>query len=227
MPTLPIIELDGVTKTYGRGHTAVTALADISFTIPQSGFWAIMGPSGSGKSTLLHLLGLLDRPSHGSIRIDQITVTPKTNLSELARLRRSTIGFVFQQFFLLPRVSALENVLLPALYAGQSLAAAQQRARELLKDVGLTERVDHFPNQLSGGEQQRVAIARALMNNPAVILADEPTGNLDSANGKKILELLEKLHQEQEKTIILVTHEEQIGKRAERIIRLKDGKVEK
>lgn len=220
----PSYVLTNVTKIYGQGHTAVTALSGINLTIPKGIFWAIMGPSGSGKSTLMHLIGLLDRPTRGSITIDGTIVTANSNLATLARLRREKIGFIFQQFFLLPRLSAQDNVVLPAIYARRNLAAARQRARELLSELGLADRTDHRPNELSGGEQQRVAIARALMNDPDIILADEPTGNLDSHTGAAILELIERLNQ-RGKTIILVSHDERVAKRADKIIRLKDGRL--
>lgn len=220
----PILELTGVSKIYADGPTALEALAGITLAIPRGAFWAIMGPSGSGKSTLLHLLGLLDRPTVGNITIDGETVTADTDLSQLARLRRQKIGFIFQQFFLLPRLTALENVLLPALYARGNLNAARTRASHLLESVGLAARASHRPNELSGGEQQRVAIARALMNDPEIILADEPTGNLDSRTGAAILELIGQLHTKG-KTIIIVTHDSHISRRAEKIVQLRDGSV--
>jgi putative ABC transport system ATP-binding protein len=220
-----VLSLDTISKVYGKGHTAVKALADVTFQVPRGSYWSIMGPSGSGKSTLLHLLGLLDRPTDGTIHIDATTISKDTNISALSSLRSEYIGFVFQQFFLLPRLSALENVILPALYRGRPYHEAQTRALELLTEVGLAGRTQHFPNQLSGGEQQRVAIARALVNNPAIILADEPTGNLDSKSGKAILELIENLHTTG-KTILVVTHDGQIGKRAKKIVQLRDGRLE-
>ena len=225
MATDLMIQFDGVSKTYGQGHTAVQALDSISLKIPQGTFWAIMGPSGSGKSTLLHLVGLLDRPSHGSLTIGLETIEPTSNLSHLARIRRTLIGFVFQQFFLLPRLSARDNVCLPGLYAGLTKREADKRASQLLAQVDMMSRADHQPNQLSGGEQQRVAIARALMNDPAIILADEPTGNLDSASGAIVLKLLSQLHGTG-KTILLVTHDPKIGQQAEKIVRLEDGRLD-
>ncbi len=220
-----IIQLDQLTKTYGSGHTAVQALQEITLSVPTGAFWSIMGPSGSGKSSLLHILGLLDRPTSGKLTVGGESVTAHTDISKLAELRQRFIGFIFQQFFLLPRLSAQENVMLPALYAGQSTKAARARAMRLLEQVGVAERAEHRPNQLSGGEQQRVAIARALTNDPAILLADEPTGNLDSKNGIAILELIESLNQEG-KTVIMVTHDATIGKRAQKIVHLKDGKLE-
>lgn len=224
MAKTDMIRFERVSKTYGRGNAAVRALIDLSLEIPFGSYWAIMGPSGSGKSTLLHLLGLLDRPSEGRLILEQKVITPATNLSELARLRRESIGFIFQQFFLLPRATALENVVLPGLYAGLTHQEAAQRAVDLLERVGLGRRTNHRPNQLSGGEQQRVAIARALMNNPPIILADEPTGNLDSQTGRAILEILETLKSEG-KTVVIVTHDASIAKRTARTVHLQDGKV--
>ncbi len=218
----PIIQLVRVSKDYGKGRTIVHALRDITLSIPQGAYWSIMGRSGSGKSTLLHLLGLLDRPSSGQLQIGSETISATTDLSRLAILRRQFVGFIFQQFYLLPRLTALENVMLPGLYAGTSSAVARDRARQLLGDVQLADRGEHTPNQLSGGEQQRVAIARALMNDPAIILADEPTGNLDSASGARILEIIDSLR-ENGKTILVVTHDAEIGARADRIEELQDG----
>ena len=225
MTDQPFIQLEKITKTYGRGHTSVQALHNITLSVPPGSYWAIMGPSGSGKSTLLHLLGLLDRPGSGRLTIDRTTITHQTNVAKLSILRRELIGFIFQQFYLLPRLTALENVALPGLYSGQSARAARDRAYRLLENVGLTERARHRPNQLSGGEQQRVAIARALMNEPALILADEPTGNLDSRSGANILELIESLNAKG-KTILLVTHDPTVGQRAQKIIELQDGRLE-
>lgn len=219
-----VIRLENVTKTYGRGHTAIEALHGISFEVPSGSFWSVMGPSGSGKSTLMHILGLLDRPSAGTYQIGDNQISADSNLSQLAQLRRQLIGFVFQQFFLLPRLSACENVMLPGLYAGSSRGDSTARAEKLLGRVGLSDRANHRPNELSGGEQQRVAIARALMNDPSIILADEPTGNLDSRNGQEILALLDELHQDG-KTILLVTHDAEVGKRAQKTIHLKDGRL--
>lgn len=219
-----VIQLKDVSKTYGTGRTAVHALESITLSIPMGAFWSVMGPSGSGKSSLLHILGLLDRPSSGSFTIGEDAITNHTDISQLAKLRQRLVGFIFQQFFLLPRLDATENVMLPALYTGQVAKIARQRAVSLLEEVGMADRANHRPNQLSGGEQQRVAIARALMNDPTILLADEPTGNLDSKTGKAILELIESLHG-QGKTIIMVTHDESIGKHAEKIVHLKDGRL--
>lgn len=218
------IKLTDVSKTYGRDRIAVHALKGIDLTIPQGAFWSIMGPSGSGKSSLLHLLGLLDRPSTGTLTIGQDDITDRTDISRLAQLRQRLVGFIFQQFFLLPKLTAVENVMLPALYAKQPSKAARAQALHLLREVGMAERADHRPNQLSGGEQQRVAIARALMNDPSILLADEPTGNLDSKTGKAILTLIESFH-DQGKTIVLVTHDAAIGEHAQKIVHLKDGRL--
>ncbi|NLF25899.1 MAG: ATP-binding cassette domain-containing protein [Deltaproteobacteria bacterium] len=217
-----MIELKDVHKTYLLGGAPVRALRGVSLSIESGDFVAIMGPSGSGKSTLLHLLGLLDTPDQGSYRLfgDEIS---GLNENELAKLRSNRIGFVFQQFNLLPRVSALENVELPLLYAGHRFD--RSGAQNLLERVGLGERLLHRPNQLSGGQQQRVAIARALINQPSVILADEPTGNLDSAAAVEIVELLKKLNA-QGITLVIVTHEEEIAAHAARIIRLRDGVIQ-
>ena len=224
MMTEPIVELQSLSKTYGRGHTAVRALEDVTMRVPEGAFWAIMGPSGSGKSTLLHLLGLLDRPSSGTLILAGTTITSQTQVAQLSMLRRERIGFIFQQFFLLPRLTARENVMLPGLYAGRAARVVRERAEQLLIDVGLKDRLSHRPNQLSGGEQQRVAIARALMNDPRLILADEPTGNLDSTSGTRIIELIQHLNQAG-RTIIVVTHDEEVARQTQKIVRMKDGKL--
>lgn len=224
MEVKSLIRIENLTKTYGDGRTEVHALSGLNLEIPRGAFWSIMGPSGSGKSTLLHILGLLDRPTSGTLSIATTQISSETNLTDLARLRRDLVGFIFQQFFLLPRLTALENVALPMLYKGEKPKQSHQRAKELLTRVGLSERIDHYPNQLSGGEQQRVAIARAIANDPAIILADEPTGNLDTASGKSILDLIKSLHQEG-KTILLITHDDDVGRQAEKIIHLRDGKL--
>lgn len=220
----PLLRLLGISKNYGKGDARVAALTNLDLEIPEGSFTAIMGRSGSGKSTLLHLLGLLDRPSAGALKLGDEIVDPTTNLSTLARLRREWVGFVFQQFFLLPRMSAFENVLLPSIYTQQSKREARERAQKLLADVGLEHRLHHRPNELSGGEKQRVAIARALMNKPKIILADEPTGNLDSTSEQLILDILKDLHQAGI-TILVVTHDEHVAKAAERRIQLEDGMV--
>lgn len=215
-----MIQVRDLSKTYRMGENVVHALRGVSLSIAQGEFVAIMGPSGSGKSTLAQILGLLDVPSGGSYELNGQEVAGLSE-DELAVLRRDTIGFVFQQFNLLPRMSALENVALPLFY---SKSAASDRAEELLKAVGLNGRVDHKPNELSGGQQQRVAIARALINRPRVILADEPTGNLDSASEHEILKQLKELNA-QGITVLIVTHEEEVGAQANRLIRLRDGKI--
>ena len=216
-----MIDIEKIEKTYTMGDQVVRALAGVSLKIEPGEFVAIMGPSGSGKSTLMHILGLLDVPEAGSYRLYGKEVSQMSE-DELAVLRRKTIGFVFQQFHLLARTSALENVALPQLYSKRRMDLAKSGIH--LGQVGLGERVDHKPNELSGGQQQRVAIARSLINDPRIILADEPTGNLDSKSGKEIMGILEDLNK-QGITIILVTHEESIAKHAKRVIRMKDGLV--
>ncbi|PYP76188.1 MAG: ABC transporter [Gemmatimonadetes bacterium] len=211
-----------LTKEYQSGDHRLAVLRDVSFTIPDGAFVAVVGPSGSGKTTLLGLLAGLDVPSHGSVVLDGKDLT---SLSEdrRAQLRGEKVGFVFQSFQLIPTLTALENVQVPLELRGENGAPA--RARELLTRVGLGDRVDHFPNQLSGGEQQRVAIARAFSNSPRLLFADEPTGNLDSETGARIVELLETLNRESGTTIVLVTHDLALARRAQRIIRLADGVV--
>ena len=217
-----IIELRNVTKEYGKGESKVIAVSNINLKIRESESIAIMGPSGSGKSTLLHLIGCLDKPTKGKIFIEGKDVS---NLSEneLAKIRREKIGFVFQFFNLIPVFTALENVELPMLFSKRS--NRKERAKELLKLVGLEHRLHHYPSQLSGGETQRVAIARALANDPKIILADEPTGNLDSKSGKEVMEFLVKLNKEKGVTLLIITHDAFIAKHAKKIIRIKDGKI--
>ncbi len=217
-----MLELKDIKKTYYLGKNEVRALAGVSFSLEEGDYVAIMGPSGSGKSTLMHVLGLLDVPSSGSYKIRGKEVAQLTE-DELAVLRREAIGFIFQQFNLLTRVSAAENVGLPLLYSRRRIDLA--RAEELLKRVGLGDRGDHRPNELSGGQQQRVAIARSLVNRPGMILADEPTGNLDSASEKEILAILKELNS-QGITVVVVTHEEEVGREAKRLIRMRDGKIQ-
>lgn len=219
-----VISVKDLQKTYQMGTTKVHALKSISVDIERNDFVALMGPSGSGKSTLMNLLGCLDTPTAGDYFLNHTNVSTMTD-SELAEIRNKEIGFVFQTFNLLPRLSALENVALPLVYAGMSKSKRQDRAREVLEQVGLGDRVDHKPNELSGGQRQRVAIARALVNNPSIILADEPTGNLDTKTSIEIMGIFEKIHREGN-TIILVTHEPDIAEHAHRIIRLRDGLVE-
>jgi putative ABC transport system ATP-binding protein len=217
------IELLGLTKHYVLGHERVVALDSVTLEIEAGSMVAIMGPSGSGKSTLMNLLGLLDTPTAGSYRIGGQEVA---GLSDTQRSlqRRERIGFIFQSFNLLPRKSALDNVTVPLMYAGVGRAERQQRARTLLQQLGLGDRLAHRPTELSGGQQQRVAIARALVNEPALILADEPTGNLDSQTGREVLELLGHLHAAG-RTIIVVTHDRAVAEHAQRIVTLVDGRV--
>ena len=220
---MALIELKGVEKVYRMGQGLVRALDGVDLTVEEGEFTAVMGPSGSGKSTLMHIIGCLDRPTAGSYRFMGREVAGLGE-TELARLRNRQFGFVFQRFFLLPRYRAWENVALPMAYAGVGRRERRERARELLRRVGLEGREEHFPNQLSGGQQQRVAIARALANRPAVLLADEPTGNLDTASGAEILALFETLHR-QGSTILLVTHDRAVAERARRILHLRDGRI--
>lgn len=217
-----IIETKNLTKIYGKGETEIKALDKVNFVVQDGEFVALMGPSGSGKSTLLNLLGCLDKPTSGTYLLERKEVAENTSPSALAEIRREKIGFIFQTFNLLPRTSALDNVLLPAIYSG--IPNRKKKALELLKKVGLERRIRHKSNELSGGEQQRVAIARSLMNDPLIILADEPTGNLDSKSGLEIIKLLRDLNKE-ETTIIIVTHDSNIGKMADRIVKMKDGRV--
>lgn len=217
---MKIIEVKDLIKTYGQGEAKFNALGGIDFEIKKGEFAAVMGPSGCGKSTFLNILGCLDKPSSGQYILEGKELSPETSGSVLAQIRRSKIGFIFQTFNLLPRTSALANVMLPAVYSG--IKNRREKAKELLKKVGLEKRINHKPNQLSGGEQQRVAIARSLMNDPEIILADEPTGNLDSKSGLEIMKLLRQLNQEG-KTIICVTHDERIAREADRIVKMKDG----
>ncbi|MGQ9918183.1 MAG: ABC transporter ATP-binding protein [Bryobacteraceae bacterium] len=222
--TSPVLSLRDVTKTIDTGSHRVEILKGISFDVQRGEFVAVMGASGSGKSTLLGLVAGLDTPSSGSICIEGEEIS---RLSEdaLAVLRGRKIGFVFQSYQLIPTLTAEENVLLPAELAGEDPATAQQRARELLRTVGLENRRDHYPVQLSGGEQQRVALARAFIRKPPLLLADEPTGNLDSANGRQVLELLLALNRSEGATLMLVTHDRELAAHASRIITLRDGEV--
>ncbi len=220
-----LIELRGIEKVYGDGGTArVQALQALDLAIQRGEFAAIVGPSGSGKSTLLHILGCLDRPTAGAYLLAGQD-TSRLSDRELSAVRNRRIGFVFQAFQLLSDSTALENVMLPLLYRGVPAAQARQRAKEALAAVGLEERVGHRPGQLSGGEQQRVAVARALVKRPDILLADEPTGNLDSANGEAILKLIEEAHR-REVTVVLITHDPQVAARAGRLLRMKDGRFE-
>jgi putative ABC transport system ATP-binding protein len=220
---MALIETVDLWKTYIMGAEEIHALRGVSIQIERGEYVAIMGPSGSGKSTLMNLIGCLDTPSKGSYLLNEKQVS-QMNDNELARIRNEDIGFVFQTFNLLPRASALANVELPMVYAGASAKVRRERARASLTAVGLGDRMDHKPNELSGGQRQRVAIARALVNNPSILLADEPTGNLDSATSEEIMALFQRLHADGQ-TIILVTHEPDIAAHAHRQIMLKDGKV--
>jgi putative ABC transport system ATP-binding protein len=219
-----MISLKSIKKTYKIGDEIIEALKDISLNIYKNEYVALMGPSGSGKSTLMNMLGCLDSPSSGEYILNNLSVAIMSD-NDLAQVRNKEIGFVFQTFNLLPRASTLDNVALPLVYAGFSKVNREKRANDVLESVGLSNRVNHKPNELSGGQRQRVAIARALVNNPAIILADEPTGNLDSKTSVEIMGLFEEIHKKGN-TIILVTHEENIAMHAHRIIRLKDGLVE-
>jgi len=224
---IPLIELRKISKKYLMGESTVVALDNVSLKVFPGELITITGASGSGKSTLLHMLGLLDLPTEGKIFVSGRNITSFSE-AKLSRLRNQTIGFVFQQFNLLARTTVLENVTLPFLYNPHLNAAdAQKRAREILAEVGLTKRIGHFPNQLSGGEQQRVAIARALMCNPGLILTDEPTGNLDSKTGKEIMGLLLELNKKTGKILIIVTHDPELAKVGKRRIYLSDGKIVK
>ena len=218
-----IIQLEKITKNYVTGDVITRVLKGISITIKEGDFIAITGRSGSGKSTLMNILGLLDTPTSGKYVLNGSPIT-KFNEDDLSKLRNKTIGFVFQSFNLLPRSTTLENVVLPAIYAGISNRERATHAKEILKSLGMEERIHSRPNQLSGGQQQRVAIARALMNNPELILADEPTGNLDTKSGHDVMEILKDLNKKG-KTIVLITHETDIASQAKKIIQLIDGKV--
>jgi putative ABC transport system ATP-binding protein len=220
----PAVEAADVTREYQLGGVAVPALRGVSVTIPAGDYAAILGPSGSGKSTLMHLLGGLDRPTTGTLRIAGRSVT-ELSATELARLRNHTIGFVFQSFHLLPRTTAVDNVALPLVYGGVRAGERRRRAGEMLDRVGLAHRLRHRPNQLSGGEQQRVAIARALVTGPSLLLADEPTGNLDTVTGAEVLALLDTLNRESGVAVVLVTHDQEVAARAARQIRMRDGLI--
>lgn len=218
------IQIDAVRKTYQMGAETVYALRDISFRVVQNEYLAIMGPSGSGKSTLLNILGCLDTPSAGQYVLDGEAVSAMKG-DALAEVRNRKIGFVFQTFNLLSRATALQNVELPLIYTGMSRRQRRERAKATLDRVGLSDRMTHRPNELSGGQRQRVAIARALVNAPAILLADEPTGNLDTRTGEEILTIFDHLHQ-QGQTVLVVTHEEAVARRTLRVVRLRDGRIE-
>ena len=221
--TKKVATLEKVSKMYGKDELIVKALDNVNLEIYKGDYLAVMGASGSGKSTAMNIIGCLDRPSQGVYKLNG---TPVENLSddELAELRNQKLGFVFQQFHLLSDATALENVLLPMIYAGVDPIEREKRAKNALDKVGLSERVNNRPNQLSGGQQQRVAIARAIINNPAILLADEPTGALDSKTTEDVLDLFDKLH-ESGITIVLVTHEDEVASRAKKIAKFKDGKI--
>jgi putative ABC transport system ATP-binding protein len=219
-----IIALQGIQRLYRMGDETIYALRGVDLSIERNEYVALMGPSGSGKSTLMNLIGCLDSPSAGSYWLNGQDVAGLSD-NQLAKIRNKEIGFVFQTFNLLPRLSALDNVALPLVYAGVSEAQRRERALEVLNQVGLGDRVSHKPNELSGGQRQRVAVARALVNRPSLILADEPTGNLDSKTSVEIMELFARIHA-LGNTIVLVTHEEDIARHAHRMVRLKDGVVE-
>jgi len=221
----PILEVREVKKSYRMGKVLVPALCGVSFDVKEGEFLTIFGPSGSGKSTLLHLMGGLDRPDLGEILIDGSDIL-KLNDNKLAELRLTKIGFVFQFFNLLPRLTALRNVKLPLTIAGMSEKEASEKAKEMLKIVGLEARINHRPSELSGGEQQRVAIARALINNPKIVLADEPTGNMDTKTGWEIVQLMKELNEDKGQTFVVVTHDPHIAETADRLIYLKDGLIE-
>lgn len=218
-----LMQLTGITKSYRNGEQELQVLKGIDLTVREGDFLAIMGPSGSGKSTLMNIIGLLDRPSSGSYDLDGQSVSGLSSKA-LAKVRNQEIGFVFQQFFLLSKMNALQNVELPLIYGGVGVSKRKQRAKEFLEKVELGDRTKHLPSELSGGQKQRVAIARALVNNPAIILADEPTGALDTKTGNQIMELLQTLNDEG-KTIIMVTHEPEIADYAKRKIVIRDGEM--
>lgn len=219
-----VIKIRKITRDFKMGQEILQVLKGIDLDIEKGEYVALMGPSGSGKSTLMNMLGCLDTATSGSYELNGINVSTMTD-DELAEIRNKEIGFIFQTFNLLPRTTALDNVALPMIYAGASKAERTKRAEEVLHDVGLADRMDHRPNELSGGQRQRVAVGRALVNNPSIILADEPTGNLDSKTSEEIMNLIDAIHQKGN-TVILVTHEEDIAQRAKRVIRLRDGMIE-
>ena len=221
-----VIKLENVWKTYKMGKVEVNALQGLDFHVEEGEFVAIMGPSGSGKSTAVNMIGCLDVPTKGKIMLEQHDIS-KLSESELAQIRGRKIGFIFQQFNLIPTLTALENLMLPMIFQGIDEKERTKRAAKLLELVGLGDRVNHKPTELSGGQQQRVAIARALANNPDVVIADEPTGNLDSKTGANVLEFLQNFHRKEGKTIVMVTHDASLAKIAERTEFLKDGKIVK
>ena len=224
MKNKKIFELKDVWKIYYMKGVETNALRGVNLVVKNGEYAAIIGPSGSGKSTLMHVIGCLDTPTKGKVFVEGREIS-EMNDDELAKIRREKIGFIFQAYNLIPGLTAIENVALPMRFSGYGRNESQKRAKELLRKVGLANRMTHKPNELSGGEQQRVAIARSLSNDPDVILADEPTGNLDTKSGKEIFELLEELHKKTGKTIIVVTHDINLAKRAHREIKIKDGMV--
>jgi len=221
---MALIKLKDITKTFIMGDETLTVLKDITFDVNNGELLSITGPSGSGKSTLMHLIGCLDTPTTGTYLLEDKDVS---NLSpdQLAHIRNKLIGFVFQRFYLLPDLTALDNVALPQMYAGSSEKVAREQAKKMMELVDLSDRLDHYPNQLSGGQQQRVAIARALINNPPLILADEPTGNLDSKTGEDIMNIFAHLNKTQHVTIIVVTHDLDLAEKTNRVIKLLDGRL--
>ena len=223
-PTEIVLGLRNVVKTYTSGNTVFNALDGVSLNIKKSEFVSITGPSGSGKSTLMHIIGLLDNPTSGEVLLQGRNIS-HLNESQLAQIRNVTLGFVFQQFNLLAKTSSLENTLLPLLYSDVPKSKREDLGIEMLTKVGLADKLKNTPAQLSGGQQQRVAIARALINDPKIILADEPTGNLDSKSGTDVMNLFHRLHQQEGRTIVLVTHDIELAQEADRIIIIKDGKV--
>lgn len=220
----PIIKLDNVWKVYKFGKMELPVLKGINLEIPKGAFVVILGPSGSGKSTMLNMVGCLDLPTKGQVLLDGKNISEMSE-NQLAQARGKKIGFIFQQFNLLQNLNALENVTLPMVFQGKSEKARIERAKSLLASMGLGDRIDHRPMEVSGGEQQRIAIARALANDPEIIVADEPTGNLDSANGKKIMEVLTDLHKNQKKTVIVVTHDSTIADYSSQVVHIKDGQL--
>lgn len=219
-----MIELAGITKTYELGGEKIYALNSVNLKIDKGDFIAIVGPSGSGKSTLANIVGGLDRPDSGEVLVDGADIT-KVHDNDLSRYRNQKIGFIFQSFNLQPTLTALENVMIPLIFAQVGTAERKQRAEECLKAVGLSDRLKHRPNQLSGGQRQRVCIARALATNPEIIIADEPTGNLDSKKGQEIVDLLKALNKQAGITLIIITHDQSVAKEAKKIITIKDGKL--
>ncbi len=222
----PIIKLENVWKIYRLGKVELTALRGVDLEIAQGGFVSIMGPSGSGKSTLLNMIGALDVPTKGKVFLKNRNIS-RLSENELSQLRGRTIGFVFQEFNILPNLTALENVILPMIFQGASKKERVERAKELLASLGLGDRISHRAMELSGGERQRVAIARAFANDPEMVIADEPTGNLDSVTGKKIMEILADFHREKGKTVAVVTHDPNIANYSEEIINIQDGQIVK